>query len=101
MVRAKHLDTRIELVAELEKVSPRTALIEQIIAEAKAGEFHDYKNQKYACGKVASVGLLREAGLNDLADRVRNGDFDEEADEEDKAEMRKTLPPAAWPIFGL
>lgn len=75
--------TMVELVTELEKVHPRTPLIEQMIAEAKAGEYHDYKNEKYICGKVAVVGYLREAGLNDLAKQVMNGDFDEEADAED------------------
>lgn len=82
--------TMVELVAELEKV-PKTSLVERIIAEAKAGEFHDYKNQKYDCGKVAVVGLLTEAGLNDLAGQVINGDYDEEADEQDKEHLRKML----------
>lgn len=74
----------VELVTELEKVSPRTPLVEQLIAEAKAGEYHDYKNEKYVCGKVAVLGLLTKAGLTELASQVRNGDYDEEADAEDQ-----------------
>lgn len=82
----KNLDTRTDLVAELERY-PRTPLIEQIIAEAKAGEFHDFKNEKYDMPKVELVRLLREAKLDKLAKRVINGDFDEPADETDKTEM--------------
>jgi hypothetical protein len=100
-MKKKRLDTRVELVAELEKVQPRTPLLEKIIAEAKAGEFHDYKNNKYACGKIAANELLTEAGLPELAARIRNGDFDEEPDEQDKAELRELLPPAMRSVFGL
>jgi hypothetical protein len=95
------LDTRIHLVQELEKLPNKTPLINFIITEAKAGEFHDYKNKKYTCGKVAAHTLLTQAGLSELASRIRNGDFDEEADEEDKAEMRKGLPENVWHLFGL
>lgn len=87
----KHLDTRTDLVAELEKVHPRTPLIEQIIAEAKAGEFHDFKNEKYVCGKVAANKLLTKAGLHELAARIRNGDFDEPPDEDDKRDLSALL----------
>lgn len=96
----KRLDTRTDLVLELEKVAS-TPLIEEIIKEAKAGEFHDFKNQKYVCGKMAVYGLLMKAGLSSLAARVSEGEFDEEADEEDKARMRKDLPESAWDTFGL
>lgn len=91
MSTKKRLDTRTDLVAELEKVEPRTPLIERIIAEAKAGEFHDFKNQKYVCGKVAANDLLTQAGLHELAARIRNGDFDEPADEGDTAELMDAL----------
>lgn len=94
------LDTRFELVAELEKL-PRTPAIDNIIAEARAGEYHDYKNKKYACGKVAASSALRTVGLIELAKRIENGDFDEIADEDDKTMMRKDLPESAWDTFGL
>jgi hypothetical protein len=100
LMMTKRLDTRTDLVLELEKVAS-TPLIEEIIKEAKAGEFHDFKNQKYDCGKMALYGLLMKAKLSDLANRVSEGEFDEKADEEDKAKLRKTIPQSAWSVFGL
>ncbi len=106
-------DTRIHLVQELEALqgNPRNEYVDLIIKEAKAGEFHDYKNNRYPCGKVAVVEHLRQATVHAsseqagmlmrLRQRVIDGEFDEEADEEDKAEMRKLLPKEAWPQFGL
>ena len=94
-------DTRIELVAELEKVENKTPLINQIILEAKAGEFHDYKNEKYVCGKVAASSLLREAGLIDLAKGIESGEYDETADEADVNKMRKWCPPELHNILKL
>jgi hypothetical protein len=93
-------DTRVHLVEELKKL-PQTPLIEQMIAEAKAGEYHDYKNEKYACGKVVSAAMLDQAGHHELAARIKDGEFDEEADEEDIAQMRKMLPKEMWPVFKL
>lgn len=90
----------VELVEELEKL-PRTPEIEKMIVEAKAGEYHDYKNQKYVCGKLESSRRLRSLGCIDLAKRIENGEFDEEADEEDKAEMRKHAPKSMWGALGL
>ena len=81
--------TMVELVQELEAITPRTPEIEEMITEAKAGEYHDFKNQKYVCGKVAVVGKLTAAGLKELANRVINGEFDEEADEDDKAMLKR------------
>lgn len=94
-------DTRFELVEELEAITPRTPALEKIIFEAKRGEFHDFKNNKYVCGKVALVGYLMEASLHALANRVKQGEFDEQPDEEDKAEMRKDLPVGMHKAFGL
>ena len=93
-------DTRTDLVTELQKVE-QTPLVLRIIEEAKAGEFHDFKNKKYVCGKIALVGLLREAGIEWLRQRVIDGEFDETADEEDKAELRKGLTPAMQKALGL
>ncbi len=89
--------TMVELVDELKKlleVETREAHYNDLcfmIEEATRGEYHDYKNKKYACGKVASSGHLRAMGFIDLAKRIEDGEFDEEADEEDKAYMRKVL----------
>jgi hypothetical protein len=107
----QYKDTRVHLVEELRKL-PAHPAIEDIIREALAGQFHDYKNDKYACGKVESYRQLREAAalvpdgtttvaLIALSERIKDGEFDEHADEEDKAEMRKMLPQKAWHIFGL
>ena len=93
-------DTRIHLVEELEKL-PKTSLIEFIIKEAKAGEYHDYKNEKYVCGKVALVGYLDQAGLADLSSRVKDGEFDEEADEQDREMLRSYLPQVLHDAFKL
>lgn len=92
--------TMIELVQELERL-PKSPEIEAIITEAKAGEFHDFKNNKYVCGKVAASSMLRAAGLVPLAKRVEEGEFDEEADEEDIAEMRKFCPPELRKVLKL
>jgi hypothetical protein len=84
-------DTRVHLVAELEALLPaagstKAAMIRELIAKAKAGEFHDYKSEQ-VCGKVYCVELLRRASLGALARRVMEGEFDEEADAEDRAAM--------------
>jgi len=49
--------TMVELVEELRKLPP-TPELAAMIAEALAGEYHDYKNNKYACGKVESYSDL-------------------------------------------
>lgn len=84
--------TMVELVKELLKRKPPTGLLnyyDETLREAKAGEYHDYKNVKYVCGKVAVVGRLRQLGFDDLAARVTNGEFDEEADDQDKAMLKR------------
>jgi hypothetical protein len=97
--------TMKELVEELEKIvttsSEQEIERQELIAEAKAGEYHDYKNEKYDCGKVEAVRRLEHIGQFTLADRVRQGEFDEIPDEVDKARMRDDLPPDMWPMFGL
>lgn len=82
--------TMVELVDELENL-PQTPEIEHMIEEAKAGEYHDYKNRKYICGKLESSQRLRKLGHPELARRIENGEFDEEADEDDKRMMREEL----------
>jgi hypothetical protein len=82
--------TMVELVDELQKL-PQTEEILKMIVEAKAGEYHDHKSRKYACGKMESSQRLRVLGHRDLAVRIENGEFDEEADEEDKQQMRDDL----------
>lgn len=87
MTRVKK-STMVELVDELRKL-PQTPLITMMIGEALAGEYHDYKNDKYVCGKMASSSLLRTEGHIDLARRIEDGEFDEEADEQDKEMIKR------------
>ena len=120
----KRKSTMIELVSDLEALPERSVLIRQILDEARAGEFHDYKNKKYLCGKVELVHLLMRAQrdeslsqttrtrLRKLAQAVKEGEFDEEADAEDQEmlqgimkdmakEVTKVngLPAGATPLF--
>jgi uncharacterized protein (UPF0335 family) len=105
--------TMVELVAELEATGFQSLGLRTIITEAKAGEFHDYKNQKYATPKAMLIGLLvgeaarpatpkvvREA-LRAIIERIKDGEFDEQADQEDLEAMRKTTPRSMWPMLGL
>lgn len=106
-------DTRIHLVAELENIKNKTDFVRAIIDEAKRGEFHDYKNEKYARGKIAANALLTLAAkhawadlearriLLDQAEAIREGKYDEEADEEDKAYMREFCPLELRGVLGL
>ena len=82
--------TMVELVEELQKLPPSPD-IDVMIAEARAGEYHDYKNQKYPCGKLESSHRLRQLGYPDLAKRIEQGEFDEEPDEDDRKKMAEDL----------
>lgn len=97
MEKPKHKDTRTDLVEELLKVKQYPEIVFMIM-EAKAGEYHDYKNKKYACGKAQSAGMLdhlahgyKDKALQELSARIKAGEFDEEADEEDKANMIRDI----------
>ena len=79
--------TMVELVEELKKL-PDSPEIRLMISEAEQGEYHDYKNNKYDCGKVESSRRLRSLGFIDLAKRIEQGEFDEEADEQDKVMLK-------------
>lgn len=88
--RQNEKSTMVELVEELRKL-PQSPEIDFMIKEALAGEYHDYKNKKYACGKATSSARLELLGHLELANRIRNGEFDETADEDDKAMMRADI----------
>lgn len=83
-------DTRIDLVEELLKL-PQTSEIKFMIEEAKAGEYHDFKNNKYICGKFESATRLDRLGFHELASRIKKGEFDEEADAEDQQRIYEIL----------
>jgi hypothetical protein len=94
MSKQERKSTMVELVTELKKLQsahPNNMTkveLGEMILEAQAGEYHDYKNQKYVCGKVASSQRLRSLGFIPLAMRIEDGEFDEEADADD-CEMLK------------
>lgn len=88
-------DTRHELVAELEELLPscgatKATHVRTIIEAAKRGDFHDFKSS-LVCGKVALVDAFVAASMNSFAARVMAGEWDEVADEEDKAAMALEL----------
>ena len=94
--------TNKELVEELEKRNEDNRY-DRLIDNAKSNRYHDFKNpEDVVCGKVELMQDLSQfPELVDVKNRVIAGEYDEEMDEEDKAEMRKTLPAALWPSLGL
>jgi hypothetical protein len=89
-MRKVRKSTMVELVDELRKL-PQTPEIKAMITEALAGEYHDYKNDKYVCGKFESATRLDSLGHYDLAKRIKDGEFDEEADDDDKKMLSDML----------
>lgn len=84
-------NTMVELVDELTKRN-KDGKFDQMINDAKTGEYHDYKNKKYDFGKVAFVthaSVYPE--LADLVEDVKKGVYDEVADADDKAMMIQDL----------
>lgn len=86
-------NTMTDLVKELELRNTPDGRYNDLIAEAKAGEFHDYKNKKYTCGKLAFISIVSDKfpELSDIATEFKHGVYDEKMDEEDKEMMRKDL----------
>lgn len=62
--------------------------IKEILDEARAGEYHDFKNEKYICGKMAVVSKLTDKRLSAIKKDVMDGVYDEEPDAEDDAKMK-------------
>ena len=102
-MREQRKSTNKELVEELEKRNVNGRL-DKIIANAKANRYHDYKNpDDVVCGKMQFLADTHSVQdlVGDLQQQIKDGVYDEEADETDKAEMRKDLPPSMWPMLGL
>lgn len=106
--------TMIELVQELEKLQPTTPQIEEMIREAKAGEFHDYKNEKYLCGKMAIATIISQIlpthqqfkeQLTNIRNDVIEGEYDETPEDDDKERMVAALKEngseSLIPLLGL
>lgn len=74
--------TKKELVQELFKIikadggHPQAYLIGNIAAQAQKGYYHDFESP-LATPKIQLVSDLRGVGLQDLAKRVIDGEFDE------------------------
>lgn len=83
--------TTIDLIVDLMPYNSDGKL-NAIIDEARLGEFHDYKNQKYACGKLELHTLLAPfPELEHIRKAVADGDYDESPDAEDKAMMKADI----------
>lgn len=83
------LPNDIRIAIPIEKRSP---YVQEIIKQAQRGEFHDFKNTTYACGKTQLAHMLHlanEPALLNIRQAVINGDYDESPDAEDEANMKK------------
>lgn len=94
--------TNNELVIELQAIN-KTHRLDTLIKNAIANRYHDYKApESVICGKVEfCMDAHKFPECKDLIKRVRDGEFDEVADEDDKADMRKDLPVSMWNMLGL
>lgn len=81
-------DTRTDLVEELRK-KPQSDARDTLINLARRGEFHDYKNRRFAMPKVELLKRLKSAGYDDLVARVMAGEYDERPDAEDEAMLKR------------
>lgn len=68
------MSTKTALVDELEKL--KRSDVGLVISRAREGFYHDFESP-IATPKVQLVRDLRSVGLEELARRVMNGDFDE------------------------
>lgn len=92
--------TNKELVQQLENRNT-DGRYDEIIARAKANEYHDFKSSHTAPKLVLLADLQQHKDTEDLVDAVINGDYDEPMDEADKELRRKDAPEDLWPIFGV
>jgi hypothetical protein len=72
-----------------------------LIEKAVKGMYHDYKSD-LATPKVELVNdLSRFPELEEIRQMVMEGEFDEEADDEDLAMLKKDTPKELWKTLGL
>lgn len=105
--------TMIELVVELEKLSPNP-MRDQMIEAAKRGDFHDFKSPAI-CGKLyflycskwfqenikklatshASYSNIDTEGdikkMQKMEEDIKDGEYDESPDEEDRANILRDI----------
>lgn len=73
-------------------IGKRSAYVQEIIKQAIRGEFHDFKNTTYVCGKTQLVHMLHtanEPALLSIRQAVINGEYDESPDADDISNMKK------------
>jgi hypothetical protein len=94
--------TNKELVEEL-TARNLDGRYDQLIKNAVNNFYHDYKApEEIVCGKMELVkDLSNYPELGDISTKVMEGEYDEVADEEDKAQMRAELPKSIWDALGL
>lgn len=86
MKKQPYKSTTLDLPIDIMTLVPEwesIPLIKQIVQEAKAGEFHDFKNDKYVAPKVALANLLfetKEPRLVIIRESVVAGIYDEQFD---------------------
>jgi len=80
---------------------------DKLMARAALGEFTDYA-ATHACPITELHRLCRKYGMNELADRVANGEFDATKDESDEwmksqsgQAIAKELSPAMRAVVGM
>jgi len=69
-------DTKTTLVADLEQ-KPQSVLRDRLIAQARAGRYHDYETP-LGTPKITLYKELANLGYDDLAQKVRDGGYDHE-----------------------
>lgn len=88
-------DTKTTLVRDLE-AKPADPVRDQIIKRAKAGHYHDF-DTSLATPKVTLYKHLLSAGFPDLAQKVKDGAYDDERPTlEQQEELRADLGPAGY-----
>jgi hypothetical protein len=103
MTRSKIIkSTNKELVEEL-TARNLNGKYDQLIKNAVSNLYHDYKNPPdVVCGKMLlAADLSSFPELDDIYYKVLDGEYDEVADEDDKAAMRAELPKYMWEAMGL
>lgn len=71
--------TKVDLVRDLEAAAVPLCYLDlkaEVLKRARHGHYHDFETT-IATPKIALDRDLREMGLIDIADKVRNGDYDE------------------------
>lgn len=91
-----------DLSEELEELN-QEGIYNKLIKNAKSGRYHDFKNpDDVPCGKIELVRDLDSyPELSEIRAKVIDGYYDEEADEDDKEDMRSYTPKSMWKALGL